>query len=91
MTLARAQLVDPSVTRWYHCVTRCVGGNPDGGNSGNTDTHDLVVRNNRAQDLFSKPAGDLRPTESRLSSSVHSHLKREFERFTLSSRRRQAS
>jgi REP element-mobilizing transposase RayT len=24
MTLARAQLVDPSVTRWYHCVTRCV-------------------------------------------------------------------
>jgi putative transposase len=24
MTLARAHLVDPSVTRWYHCVTRCV-------------------------------------------------------------------
>ena len=24
MTLARAQLVDPSVTRWYHCITRCV-------------------------------------------------------------------
>ncbi len=24
MTIARAQLVDPSVTRWYHCVTRCV-------------------------------------------------------------------
>ena len=21
---ARAQLVDPSLTRWYHCVTRCV-------------------------------------------------------------------
>ncbi len=24
MTLARAHLVDPSATRWYHCVTRCV-------------------------------------------------------------------
>jgi hypothetical protein len=24
MTIARAQLIDPSVTRWYHCVTRCV-------------------------------------------------------------------
>ena len=24
MTIARAQLVDPEVTRWYHCVTRCV-------------------------------------------------------------------
>jgi hypothetical protein len=24
MAMARARLVDPSVTRWYHCVTRCV-------------------------------------------------------------------
>ncbi len=24
MTMPRAHLVDPSVTRWYHCVTRCV-------------------------------------------------------------------
>jgi len=24
MTIARAHLVDASVTRWYHCVTRCV-------------------------------------------------------------------
>src|SRR6185437_9016313 len=24
MTTARAHLVDPSVSRWYHCVTRCV-------------------------------------------------------------------
>jgi hypothetical protein len=24
MTMARAQLVDVSLTRWYHCVTRCV-------------------------------------------------------------------
>ncbi len=24
MTMARAHLVDPSATRWYHCVTRCV-------------------------------------------------------------------
>jgi hypothetical protein len=24
MTIARAHLVDPSLTRWYHCVTRCV-------------------------------------------------------------------
>ena len=22
--MARAHLVDPGVTRWYHCVTRCV-------------------------------------------------------------------
>jgi len=22
--MARAHLVDPMVTRWYHCVTRCV-------------------------------------------------------------------
>ncbi len=24
MTMPRAHLVDPSVTRWYHCITRCV-------------------------------------------------------------------
>lgn len=24
MTIARAHLVDASVTRWYHCVTCCV-------------------------------------------------------------------
>ena len=24
MTIVRAQLVDASLTRWYHCVTRCV-------------------------------------------------------------------
>ena len=24
MTMPRAHLVDPSGTRWYHCVTRCV-------------------------------------------------------------------
>ena len=24
MTIARAHLVDPAVSRWYHCVTRCV-------------------------------------------------------------------
>jgi hypothetical protein len=24
MTIARAQLVDTSIARWYHCVTRCV-------------------------------------------------------------------
>ncbi len=24
MTIARAQLIDSSVTRWYHCVARCV-------------------------------------------------------------------
>ncbi len=24
MTMARAYLVDPSVTRWYHYITRCV-------------------------------------------------------------------
>ncbi len=24
MTMAREHLVDPDVTRWYHCVTRCV-------------------------------------------------------------------
>ena len=24
MTIARAQLVDPATTRWYHCITRCV-------------------------------------------------------------------
>jgi REP element-mobilizing transposase RayT len=24
MTMARAHLIDPSQTRWYHCVTRCV-------------------------------------------------------------------
>ncbi|MHC5538478.1 transposase [Singulisphaera rosea] len=34
MTMARAHLVDPTVTRWYHCVTRCVRrafllGNPE--------------------------------------------------------------
>src|SRR5271154_4323420 len=23
-TIARAHLVDPTVSRWYHCVTRCV-------------------------------------------------------------------
>jgi Transposase IS200 like len=24
VTIARAHLIDPAVTRWYHCVTRCV-------------------------------------------------------------------
>ena len=26
MTMARSQLVDLSVTRWYHCMTKCVRG-----------------------------------------------------------------
>jgi hypothetical protein len=25
MEIARAHLVDPAVSRWYHCITRCVG------------------------------------------------------------------
>jgi hypothetical protein len=24
MTIARARLIDPTLTRWYHCMTRCV-------------------------------------------------------------------
>ena len=24
MTIARTHLIDPTVTRWYHCITRCV-------------------------------------------------------------------
>ena len=24
MAIARVHLIDPAVTRWYHCVTRCV-------------------------------------------------------------------
>ena len=24
MTIARRELIDVSVTRWYHCLTRCV-------------------------------------------------------------------
>jgi hypothetical protein len=24
MTVARAQLVDVSLARWYHCISRCV-------------------------------------------------------------------
>jgi hypothetical protein len=24
MTIARAHLIDPAVTRWYHSITRCV-------------------------------------------------------------------
>ena len=24
MTIARSQLVDPAVTRWYHCMSKCV-------------------------------------------------------------------
>jgi hypothetical protein len=26
MTMARSQLVDPAVTRWYHCMSKCVRG-----------------------------------------------------------------
>ena len=26
MTMARSHLVDPSVTRWYHCMSKCVRG-----------------------------------------------------------------
>ena len=26
MTTARQEIVDPTVTRWYHCISRCVRG-----------------------------------------------------------------
>ena len=26
MTTARQEIVDPIVTRWYHCISRCVRG-----------------------------------------------------------------
>ena len=26
MTTSRKEIVDPSVTRWYHCISRCVRG-----------------------------------------------------------------
>ena len=26
MTIARRELIDPAVARWYHCVSRCVRG-----------------------------------------------------------------
>ena len=26
MTMARGRLIDVTVTRWYHCMSRCVGG-----------------------------------------------------------------
>jgi hypothetical protein len=30
MTMPRRQLVDVSVTRYYHCISRCVRGTPKG-------------------------------------------------------------
>ncbi len=39
MTIASAYLVGPAVTRWYHCITRCVRrafllGEGEGGRNG---------------------------------------------------------
>ena len=37
MTTARCRLVDPEITRWYHCISRCVRGSLLLGIDGGTD------------------------------------------------------
>jgi len=45
MTMARSHLVDPSVTRWYHCMTKCVRG---------ADLLTKVPEDRKAVDRFSQ-------------------------------------
>jgi hypothetical protein len=56
----------------------------------NSDTHQLVGRNNRPGHRLSKPRGGPRPRSSSRSSRVRDHLTGEVERFALSRRPRAA-
>jgi hypothetical protein len=66
MTVARAQLVDVAVTRWYHCIARCVRG-ASLLREGGTDRQQWIQ--NRLEELaqiFSISVGAFAVLESRL-------------------------
>ena len=57
MAIARAQLVDTSLTRWYHCVTRCVREAFLLGEGGNSREEWLANRVEELADVFAVAVG----------------------------------
>ena len=57
MTIARAQLVDTSLTRWYHCVTRCVRRAFLLGEGGNNRKEWIENRLEELSDIFAVAVG----------------------------------
>ena len=69
MTMARAHLVNPSVTRWYHCVTRCLRrafllGEAQGAEPGHPQSMDLASPGGTCENLRGRRRRILRDGQS---------------------------
>ena len=76
MTIARGRLVDPSVTRWYHCVTRCVRRAFLLGEGIKTARHGSKIRLEELAEIFAVAVGGFSVMDNHLHRAVAARPRR---------------